>query len=143
MGGGMPIGAICATDEVAKAFTMGSHGTTYGGHPVSTAASLAQITELLDRDMAGNAKDMGDYLMNQLKTLPHVKEVRGQGLLIGIEFDDSISGVDIKHRVLEKKLLVTAIGAHIVRLIPPLIVTKEDCDKACAILREAVEEAIA
>ena len=93
--------------------------------------------------MAGNAKDMGDYLMNQLKTLPHVKEVRGQGLLIGIEFDDSISGVDIKHRVLEKKLLVTAIGAHIVRLIPPLIVTKEDCDKACAILREAVEEAIA
>ncbi|WKY45201.1 acetylornithine/succinylornithine family transaminase [Eubacteriaceae bacterium ES2] len=142
MGGGMPIGAICATDEVAKAFTMGSHGTTYGGHPVSTAASLAQITELLDRDLAGNAKDMGDYLMTQLKSLPHVKEVRGQGLLIGIEFDDSISGVDIKHRVLEKKLLVTAIGAHIVRLIPPLIVTKEDCDKACAILREAVEEAI-
>ena len=58
MGGGMPIGAICATAEVAKAFTPGSHGTTYGGHPVACAASLAQIGELLDRDLAGNAKKM-------------------------------------------------------------------------------------
>jgi len=103
MGGGMPIGAICATAEVAKAFTMGSHGTTYGGHPVSTAASLAQITELLDRDLAGNAREMGYYFMEQLKGLPKVKEVRGQGLLIGVEFEDGVSGVAIKHGVLEKK----------------------------------------
>lgn len=56
MGGGMPIGAICASAEVAKAFTPGSHGTTFGGSPVSCAASLAEIGELLDRDLAGNAK---------------------------------------------------------------------------------------
>jgi acetylornithine/N-succinyldiaminopimelate aminotransferase len=140
MGGGMPIGAICATAEVAKAFTPGSHGTTYGGHPVACAASLAQITELLDRDLAGNAKKMGAYFMDKLQNLPHVKEVRGQGLLVGVEFDDTIQGIDVKHKCLEKKLLITAIGAHIIRMVPPLILTEEDCDKAYEIIKESVEE---
>ena len=139
LGGGMPIGAICATAEVAKAFTPGSHGTTFGGHPVCCAAALAEVNELLDRDLAGNAAKMGAYFMEQLKTLPHVKEVRGQGLLVGVEFDDTISGVDVKHECLHRHLLITAIGAHIIRMIPPLIITEEDCDKAVAIIKEAVE----
>ena len=139
LGGGMPIGAICATAEVAKAFTPGSHGTTFGGHPVCCAAALAEVNELLDRDLAGNAAKIGAYFMEQLKTLPHVKEVRGQGLLVGVEFDDTISGVDVKHECLHRYLLITAIGAHIIRMIPPLIINKEDCDKAVAIIREAVE----
>ena len=139
LGGGMPIGAICATAEVAKAFTPGSHGTTFGGHPVCCAVALAEVNELLDRDLAGNAAKIGAYFMEQLKTLPHVKEVRGQGLLVGVEFDDTISGVDVKHECLHRHLLITAIGAHIIRMIPPLIITEEDCDKAVAIIREAVE----
>lgn len=139
LGGGMPIGAICATAEVAKAFTPGSHGTTFGGHPVCCAAALAEVNELLERDLAGNAAKIGAYFMEQLKTLPHVKEVRGQGLLVGVEFDDTISGVDVKHECLHRHLLITAIGAHIIRMIPPLIINKEDCDKAVAIIREAVE----
>ncbi len=139
MGGGMPIAAICAKAEVAKAFTPGSHGTTYGGNPVACAASLAQIGELLDRDLAGNAKKMGAYFMEQLRTLPHVREVRGQGLLVGVEFDDTISGVDVKHGCLERKLLITAIGAHIIRMVPPLILNQDDCDKAVTIIRETVE----
>ena len=139
LGGGMPIGAICATAEVAKAFTPGSHGTTFGGNPVCCAAALAEVNELLDRDLAGNAAKIGAYFMEQLKTLPHVKEVRGQGLLVGVEFDDTISGVDVKHECLHRHLLITAIGAHIIRMIPPLIINKEDCDKAVAIIREAVE----
>lgn len=139
LGGGMPIGAICATAEVAKAFTPGSHGTTFGGHPVCCAAALEEVNELLDRDLAGNAAKIGAYFMEQLKTLPHVKEVRGQGLLVGVEFDDTISGVDVKHECLHRHLLITAIGAHIIRMIPPLIITEEDCDKAVAIIREAVE----
>lgn len=139
LGGGMPIGAICATAEVAKAFTPGSHGTTFGGHPVCCAAALAEVNELLDRDLAGNAAKIGAYFMEQLKTLPHVKEVRGQGLLVGVEFDDTISGVDVKHECLHRYLLITAIGAHIIRMIPPLIITEEDCDKAVAIIREALE----
>lgn len=139
LGGGMPIGAICATAEVAKAFTPGSHGTTFGGHPVCCAAALAEVNELLDRDLAGNAAKIGAYFMEQLKILPHVKEVRGQGLLVGVEFDDTISGVDVKHECLHRHLLITAIGAHIIRMIPPLIITEEDCDKAVAIIREALE----
>ncbi|MDO5516178.1 MAG: acetylornithine/succinylornithine family transaminase, partial [Clostridium sp.] len=138
LGGGMPIGAICAREEVAKAFTPGSHGTTFGGHPVCCAAALAEVNELIDRDLAGNAKKIGAYFMNKLKELPHVKDVRGQGLLVGVEFDDSISGVDVKHACLDRKLLITAIGSHIIRMIPPLIITEEDCDKAFDIIKDAV-----
>ncbi len=140
LGGGMPIGAICATEEVAKAFTPGSHGTTFGGHPVSCAAALAEVNELLDRNLADNAAKMGDYFCKLLNTLPHIKEVRGQGLLVGVEFDDSISGLDVKHKCLDKHLLITAIGAHTIRMIPPLIITEEDCDAAFAIIKESVEE---
>ena len=140
MGGGLPIGAICATAEVAKAFTPGSHGSTYGGNPVACAASLAQIRELLDRDLAGNAKKMGQYFMEQLKIVPHVKEIRGQGILVGVEFDDTVFGVDVKHKCFDKNLLITAIGDHIIRMIPPLILTKEDCDKAANIICESVKE---
>lgn len=139
MGGGMPIGAICARAEVAKAFSRGSHGTTYGGNPVACAASLAQIDELLYRDLAGNAARVGAYLMGRLKTLPHVKEVRGQGLLVGAEFDSTLDAAAIKHACVDRKLLITAIGKSVIRLIPPLIATEEDCDKAVEILREAIE----
>ena len=140
LGGGMPIGAICATAEVARAFTPGSHGTTFGGHPVSCAAALAEVGELLDRDLAGNARRVGDYFAQQLKALPHVKEVRHQGLLVGVEFDGFATSVEIKHKCIDKRLLVTAIGRNVIHMIPPLIITEADCDKAVAILREAVEE---
>ena len=139
LGGGMPIGAICAAKEVAEAFTPGSHGTTFGGHPVSCAAALAEIDELLERNLADNAARMGAYFMKKLEELPHVKEVRGQGLLVGVEFDDSISGVEVKHECLHRHLLITAIGAHTIRMIPPLIITQEDCDKAYAIIKESVD----
>lgn len=138
LGGGMPIGAICATKEVAKAFTPGSHGSTFGGHPVCCAAALAQIEELLDRDCAGNAKSMGAYFCSMLEKLPKVKEVRHQGLLIGVEFKEGINAVDIKHECLKRKLLVTSIGSSIIRMVPPLIVSKEDCNQAVSILKEAV-----
>jgi acetylornithine/N-succinyldiaminopimelate aminotransferase len=138
LGGGMPIAAICATEEVSKAFTPGSHGTTFGGHPVSCAAALAEIEELTEKGMDKNAKEMGDYFMSLLKKLPHVKEVRGQGLLVGVEFDDSVNGVDVKHECLHRNLLITAIGAHTIRMIPPLMINKADCDKAYEIIRESV-----
>ncbi len=138
MGGGMPIGAICATKEVAGVFTMGSHGTTYGGHPVCCAAALAQINELLDRNLAGNAAEIGEYFKNKLLGLPHVKEVRGPGLLIGVEFDKSIKAIDVKHGCFDRKLIITAIGSSVIRMIPPLILTKEDCDKAYEIIEAAV-----
>jgi acetylornithine/N-succinyldiaminopimelate aminotransferase len=108
---------------------------------VACAASLAQINELLDRDLAGNAKKMGEYFMKKLASeVPHVKEVRGQGLLVGVEFNDGISGVDVKHKCFEKHLLITAIGTSVIRMVPPLILTEEDCDKAVSIIKESVEE---
>lgn len=137
MGGGMPISAICAAEEVAKAFTMGSHGTTYGGNAVCCAASLAQIHELLDRNLADNAEKMGNYFMEKLKTLPHVKDVRGKGLLVGVEFDGDY-GLDIKHACFDRKMLVTLIGKRLIRMVPPLILSEADCDKAYEILKEAV-----
>ena len=103
------------------------------------AAALAEVNELIDRDLAGNAKKVGDYFAEKLKGLPHVKEVRHQGLLTGIEFDDTLNAVDIKHACFDRKLLVTAIGSSVIRTIPPLIVTEEECDKAFAIMKEAVE----
>lgn len=139
LGGGMPIGAICATEEVAKAFTPGSHGTTFGGHPVSCAAALAQIDELMEKDLAGNAKEVGDKFQAMLAKLPHVKEVRGQGLLIGVEFDGTINAVDVKHECLKRHLLITAIGDNVIRMVPPLIVTEEDCQKAADIIGQSIE----
>ena len=86
-----------------------------------------------------SAAAVGAYFMEKLKTLPHVKEVRGQGLLVGVEFDDKINAVDVKHECLHRHLLITAIGAHIIRMVPPLIITKEDCDKAYELIKASVE----
>lgn len=140
MGGGMPISAICATADVARAFTPGSHGTTFGGNPVCCAASLAAVTDMLENAMDQKAAETGDYLMEQLRTLPHVREVRGKGLMIGIEFDAPV-GKAIKHGCTDRRLLVTLIGSSVIRLLPPLIATKAHCDDAVAILRAAVTEA--
>ncbi|MDR1797427.1 MAG: aspartate aminotransferase family protein [Clostridiales Family XIII bacterium] len=137
LGGGMPIGAICAKAEVAQAFSMGSHGTTYGGNPVCCAAAYAEIGELIDRGLGDNAAEVGAYFMEKLRGLPHVKEVRGVGLIIGVELDIP-RAVDVKHGALDRFLLTTAIGANVVRMVPPLIATKEDCDKAYDILEETI-----
>ena len=142
MGGGMPIGAMCASDKVAASFTMGSHGSTYAGHALACAASYAACQEIVDRKLPQHAEEMGNYFMEKLRTLPHIKEVRGKGLLIGAEFDADMAP-DIKHRCLDKKLLLTAIGKRIIRTIPPLVLTKEDIDTAFGIIRESVEEAYA
>ena len=141
MGGGLPIGAICAKEEVAKSFSAGSHGSTSSGNPVACAASLAQIGELLDRNLAGNAKKMGEYFMTRLRELvPGVKEVRGLGLLVGVEFQKEIDAVEVKHKCFDKKLIVTAIGSSVIRMVPPLILTEADCDKAAAIIAESAKE---
>lgn len=142
LGGGLPIGAICATAEVAKAFTPGSHGCTFSGNPVVCAAAMAQIDELVEKNLSENAAKMGEYFMNKLKALPKVKEVRGKGLLVGVEFEDGISSSDIKHACVDRKLLVTAVGTSIIRMLPPLIVTEAECDKAFDILKASVESLI-
>ena len=143
-GGGMPLGAFVARHEVMDTLqenpTLG-HITTFGGHPVCCAAALAEVNELLDKDLAGNAKKMGAYFLEQAREkLPHLKEARGQGCFLGLEFDDKINSVDLKHKCFDKHMLSTAIGEHVLRLVPPLILQKEHVDKAIAIIKESVEE---
>lgn len=138
MGGGMPIGAIACTDKVAKTFGMGAHGSTFGGHPVTCAASLAAIEEMLEKDLAKNAKEMGAYFSEKLRELPHVKEVRGQGLLVGVEFDQEIGGA-VKNELEANKMLVTAIGASMIRMVPPLILEKKHIDDGVKRIKAAIE----
>ena len=85
---------------------------------------------------------MGDYFSEKLKELPFVKEVRHQGLLVGVEFESNVDAVKVKHEALHRHLLITAIGSSTIRMVPPLIITEEDCDKAVAILKEAVPAAV-
>lgn len=140
MGGGMPIGACCATEKVAKAFTAGTHGSTYGGHALACAAAYASVSEIIDKDLSKNAYEMGEYMKKQLAKLPHVKEARGRGLLVGCEYDIPIAA-DVKHGCLDRLVLITAIENNVNRMIPPLIVTKKQIDKLIRIMRAAIADA--
>jgi acetylornithine/N-succinyldiaminopimelate aminotransferase len=139
VGGGLPLGAVCATAKVAAVFVPGTHGSTYSGNPVCCAAGYAAISDIIELNLSENAKKIGDYFAKELELLPYVKEVRHMGLLIGVEFDLD-KAVEIKRACIRKKLLLTSIGTSIIRMVPPLIATKEDCNKAISILKEAVEE---
>lgn len=137
MGGGMPIGAVCATKEAAEAIRSGDHGSTYGGNPVCCAAAVASITEIIDRKLPERAKELGAYFMKRLEELPGVKEIRGRGLLVGVEFEQPIA-IDVKHDCFDHKLLITAVSKNIIRIVPPLIATEADCDRAVEILKTVV-----
>ena len=140
IGGGMPIGALCTSAELASAFTPGAHGSTYAANPVCCAAALAEIDEILDNHLAENAKETGAYFAEQLYSLPYVKEVRGRGLLVGVEFTKPIAN-EVKYLAVENRLLITAVRPNVIRMAPPLIVTKEQCDKAVQILIKCVSKA--
>ncbi len=142
MGGGMPIGAMCTSEKLALTFGPGAHGSTYAGNPVCCAASYAQISEIIEENLASNAKEVGAYFMEKLRTIPNVKEVRGKGLMIGVEFNSNIAN-DVKYNASEEGLLMTAVRPAVIRFVPPLNVTKEDCDIACEILYKVVTELIA
>lgn len=138
MGGGMPIGAIVTSEKLAKTFNPGSHGSTFGGHPVCCAAAYAAVQEIVEKKLAENAEEVGAYFREKAKELPHVKDVRGQGLLNAIEFDLNI--LERKAALIEKGLLSTVIGTTILRTIPPLIAEKEHVDEAIRIIGEVVAD---
>jgi acetylornithine/N-succinyldiaminopimelate aminotransferase len=137
MGGGMPIAAMCATEEAMSALSAGSHGTTFGGNPVCCAASYAAVSEIIDKKLSENAKEVGEYFRAELAKLPSVVEVRGLGLLVGVQFDDDIA-MHVKHVAFDNRLLMSVIKPDTIRMVPPLIATKEDCDKAIEIIKKAL-----
>ena len=141
MGGGMPIGAMCTRAMLALTFGPGAHGSTCAGNPVCCAASYAQISEIIEGKLPQNAKEVGTYFMDKLKDIPDVKEVRGKGLMIGVEFNSNIAN-DVKYNASEEGLLMTAVRPAVIRFVPPLNVTKEDCDVAIEILNKVVSELI-
>lgn len=149
--GGMPLSAFVAKKELTKDWALGRHGTTFGGNPVSCAAALATISVIEEEKLADHAKKMGEYIASRLKKgtegKKHVGEIRGMGLMIGIEFNDEKGnpGKDWAEKVakqcFENKLLVLTCGqgGQVIRLIPPLNVSEAEADEAIEILLKAMQ----
>lgn len=131
---GMPLGVTLMTQKVANLLAPGDHGSTFGGNPVASAASLATL-ELIERErLLDNATKTGAYLRAELAArVPGLKDVRGLGLLVGAEFAEP-KAKKARADAQSAGLLVNAIGEHVLRLAPPLIVRKEHVDEAAAIL---------
>jgi acetylornithine aminotransferase/acetylornithine/N-succinyldiaminopimelate aminotransferase len=137
---GIPIGAILAKDR-ASVFAAGEHGSTFGGNPVTCAAGYATLKFIIDHDIAGNAGQMGKRLTAGLKSLKQkfrfVTDVRGLGLLQAMEFDSDIAK-PLMLACLDGGLLVNVLKDNAVRFMPPLIISKEEVDRALAILEKAL-----
>ncbi len=134
LGGGVPIGALLAKEDIAAGFGPGDHGTTFGGNPLACAAALAVLQEYEDRQLVTAAKETGSYFMSCLgkisKETGRIKEVRGKGLMIGIELVRP-EAVRVKERCLAKGYLVNSVGTGVIRLLPPLILTQSEIDLFC------------
>ena len=138
LGGGLPIGAVVMTKKVADHMGPGSHGSTFGGNPVVCAGALA-VMEQLTPELLAHARKMAETLRTGLQTLPHVTAVSGLGLMVGIAFEDGISAAAVRTACEQQGLLVLTAKTRL-RLLPPLILTQEDVDKALAILRTVLEK---
>ena len=140
LGSGVPIGAILAKDG-ASVFVPGEHGSTFGGNPLACAAAYATLKFILDNDIAGNVREVGQYLIDGLEGLKQkhqfITEVRGRGLLVAMEFNSDIAGSVLK-ACLEEGLLVNRLKPNALRFIPPLIIGKGEVDEALGILDKAL-----
>ena len=141
LGGGVPIGGFAAKQKFADAFVPGDHGTTFGGNPLAMRAGCVGIDEMLNGGVIDNAREVGTYFFEKLNELAEtsgkIAEVRGAGLMIGIEFKDEIAksaGAEMR----EKGYLVGTIGTKVFRIVPPLIVTKSDIDGFIGALGEVL-----
>ena len=137
LGGGLPIGAVLMTRKVADHMGPGSHGSTFGGNPVACAGALAVLGELTD-DRLAKDNALAAALRAGLQTLPHVQAVTGLGLMVGVAFADGVSAAAVRTACERQGLLVLTAKTRL-RLLPPLILTQEDVDKALAILRSVLE----
>lgn len=141
LGGGVPIGAICANEKFASAFHPGDHGTTFGGNPLSTRAGLVVIDELINNGVMDNAARSGAYLFEKLNDLkkrcPMIGDIRGLCLMCGVEFKEPVAA-EVGARLRENGVLVGVVGSSVLRITPPLIVSKEDIDVLITEIEKAV-----
>ena len=130
LAGGVPIGAMLCTDEVATGMKPGDHGSTFGGNPLACAAGNVVIDKLTGTDLLANVNSVSAFLFEKLNELKakygKIVDVRGKGLLIGIEFDESIQAAGMKTRLMQEGYLVSAIGTSTIRIAPPLIITQRE-----------------
>lgn len=145
LGGGIPIGAILTKEEIASAFTSKTHASTFGGNPVACASAVATLeTVLEDGYLLDYCQRMSKYFMKKLNSIKDkypekIKEIRGMGLLIGVEL--TFSATEIVKKCMEKGLLIgTAGDGSVIRFTPPLIIEKENIDEAISIVDKALKE---
>ncbi|NLZ49005.1 MAG: aspartate aminotransferase family protein [Clostridiales bacterium] len=141
LGGGFPIGAFL-TNERASVLSYGDHGSTYGGNPLACAVATTVIKELTEGGVIASVKEQSQYLVNRLKELKdkynYITEIRGMGLLLGIKIKENPS-VFI-NKCIDKGLLLITAGSDVIRLLPPLNVSKQDIDSAIEIMEAVIKE---
>ena len=139
LGNGIPIGATIASEEVAASFEKSDHGSTFGGNPVSCAAANFTVDYIISNNLMENAAEQGKYLMDKIKSLNSllVKEVRGKGLMIGVELNDKND--EIIQNCVEKGLLINPVTDKVLRFLPPLTISKEIIDESMEILTEVLK----
>jgi len=130
---GIPIGAVVAKKEVSDAFSPGSHGSTFGGNPISATAAYATISYMIKENVVSHVIALSEYLQNKLnglqKQFSFIQEIRGVGLLQGIELKRSVQAKTIIDSLRERGVLVLPAGEHVVRILPPLTVTIEEINE--------------
>ena len=141
LGGGLPMGVVMARPDVADVFGPGTHGSTFGGNPLASAAALAALDVLDEENLVQNAMEMGDYFRRSLAGLKRegkpIKEVRGMGLMIGVELVN-VSAAQVQKNCHEAGLLIHTVGETILRILPALIVKKEHIDEAVSIIAKSL-----
>ena len=140
LGGGLPLGAMIALGKAADLFQPGDHGSTFGGNPVTTAAGLAAIDVIESKKLLKKVRQQGDYLIQELALIPGVKEVRGAGLLIGIELE-RLKASDIATAMRDAGVLVNAANPTTIRIAPALIVTDAQINKFISIFKKVISYA--
>ena len=140
LGGGLPLGAMIALGKAAELFQPGDHGSTFGGNPVTTSAGLAAINFIESKKILKKVESQGSYLIQELAMIQGVKEVRGAGLLIGIELE-SLKAADIATAMREAGVLVNAANETTIRIAPALVVSDAQINKFISIFKKVMNDA--
>ena len=140
LGGGLPLGAMIALGKAAELFQPGDHGSTFGGNPVTTSAGLAAINFIESKKILKKVETQGSYLIQELAMIQGVKEVRGAGLLIGIELE-SLKAADIATAMREAGVLVNAANETTIRIAPALVVSDAQINKFISIFKKVMNDA--
>ncbi|RAW10935.1 acetylornithine transaminase [Paenibacillus taichungensis] len=145
IGSGFPVGAMLGKGYLKDAFTAGSHATTFGGTPLASSVVIATIETMLEDHLPERAAEMGEYLMNSLRERlagnSFVKEVRGMGLLVGIECAEAVGDIVLAGQ--KRGILFVSAGPNVIRLLPNLYVSKEEIDQAVSLVATLIEEHVA